>query len=100
MRLVNDTDLTSKKNDLADSEERLPDSNANSERMVNIVTHATGANTTGTQFNDKLDIHKSVQTDPEIFFNYIFDFLNALEAKISSGEISVEEVLERGDYIL
>ena len=37
-----------------------------------------------------------VQTDTEIFFKYIFDFLGELERRIASGEISPEEILAMG----
>ena len=36
------------------------------------------------------------QTDTEMFFKYIFDFLALLEKRISSGEISIEEILAQG----
>ena len=37
-----------------------------------------------------------VQTDTEIFFKYIFDFMGELEKRISSGEITLEDIMAMG----
>ena len=37
-----------------------------------------------------------VQTDTEIFFKYIFDFMGELERRISSGEITPEDIMAMG----
>mmetsp|Transcript_10498 Transcript_10498/g.12976 ORF Transcript_10498/g.12976 Transcript_10498/m.12976 type:complete len:102 (-) Transcript_10498:563-868(-) len=36
------------------------------------------------------------QTDTELFFQYIFDFLGELERRINNGEIKVEDILRMG----
>ena len=41
-------------------------------------------------------VSRKIQTDTEQFFAYIFAYLNELEKRISSGEISVDEILKRG----
>lgn len=38
----------------------------------------------------------AVQTDTEMFFKYIFDFLGELERRINSGELSIEDILAMG----
>lgn len=37
-----------------------------------------------------------MQTDTEAFFKYIFEFLGELERRITSGEISVDDILQAG----
>lgn len=39
---------------------------------------------------------QGMQTDTEMFFKYIFDFLGELERRINSGEISVDDILAMG----
>ena len=39
---------------------------------------------------------KEMQTDTEMFFKYIFDFLGELERRINSGELSIEDILKMG----
>ena len=41
-----------------------------------------------------------MQTDAEMFFQYIFDFLGELERRINSGEISIEDILAMGNDAL
>ena len=36
------------------------------------------------------------QTDTEMFFQYIFDFLGELERRINNGDIKVEDILRLG----
>lgn len=43
---------------------------------------------------------QSMQTDSEMFFQYIFDFLGELERRINSGEISIEDILAMGNDAL
>ena len=43
---------------------------------------------------------KDIQTDAEKFFSFVLDFLSLLENRITSGEISIDEVLEHGHLIL
>ena len=41
-------------------------------------------------------MEKEMQTDTEMFFQYIFDFLGELERRINSGELSIEDILAMG----
>lgn len=43
---------------------------------------------------------QGMQTDTEMFFKYIFDFLAELERRINSGEISIDDILAMGRMAL
>jgi hypothetical protein len=57
---------------------------------TNIIISRSTINTTP---KEKSKTDSSMQTDTELFFRFIFDYLEALEQRISSGEISIDEIL-------
>ena len=85
---------------MQDDEETIKDDqlrSSSANRVVNIVMKPS---TPKMPEKDKLMITNESQTDPEMFFNYIFEFLNLLENKIAEGDITIEEVIEHGQHIL
>jgi len=68
------------------------------EEMPPITSHITENIIINRSFGErnKSVLDGGVQTDAEMFFVYIFDFLNELEKRISSGDISVEDIVNQG----
>ena len=57
-------------------------------------------NSSQQNWNKPLMHDQGMQTDTEMFFKYIFDFLAELERRINSGEISIDDILAMGRMAL
>ena len=85
---------------ISDRTERIPgrqDTETDQSEMRPIVsTFGKNIVVNRAQQDQKETNEMMVQTDTEIFFKYIFDFMGELERRISSGEITLEDILAMG----
>ena len=61
----------------------------------NIKIYRDSSKSRHRNYSQKRD--EGIQTDPEVFFKYIFEFLGEIGRLIDSGEMCVEDIIKQGE---